>query len=78
MMKKIANMQEAGVQIIVLLALNDESAPYYDKDIAKKLQQIGISSFACTPDLFPDLMAITINKGNMKEWAGKNDIVLKH
>ena len=78
MMKKIQEMTEAGVQIIVLLALNDEGAPYYDKEIALKIQQLGIPSFACTPDLFPDLMATAINKGDMKEWAGKNDIVLKH
>ena len=78
MMKKIQEMTEAGVQIIVLLALNDEGAPYYDKQIALKIQQLGIPSFACTPDLFPDLMATAINKGDMKEWAGKNDIVLKH
>lgn len=78
MMKKIKDMNEAGVQIVVLLALNDEGAPYYDKGIAQKIQEFGIPSFACTPDLFPDLMATAINKGNMKEWAGKNDIVLKH
>ncbi len=78
MMEKIKSMKDAGVQIVVLLALNDEGAPFYDKQVAQSLGAIGIPSFACTPDLFPDLMAAAINKGDMKEWAGKHGVMLKH
>jgi hypothetical protein len=31
----------------------------------------------CTPDMFPDLMAAAIQKKNLFQWAGENDIVLK-
>ena len=32
--------------------------------------------FACTPDLFPDLMAAAIQKQDLALWAAKNDIVV--
>jgi hypothetical protein len=37
---------------------------------------MGIPSFACTPDLFPDLMAAAIQKQDLGIWAAKNDIVV--
>ena len=36
---------------------------------------LGIPSFACTPDLFPDLMAAAIQKRDLALWAARNDIV---
>lgn len=35
-------------------------------------------SFACTPDLFPDLMAAAIERRDIGEWAAANDIVTTH
>src|SRR3712207_6997819 len=32
-------------------------------------------SFACTPDLFPDLMAAAIGRQDLNLWAARNDIV---
>lgn len=77
MLQKMKDMQQNGVQIIVLLALNDDGSPDYDKQIAKSVNQLGIPVFACTPDLFPDLMAAAINKEPIDQWAGKNKVVLK-
>jgi hypothetical protein len=33
--------------------------------------------FACTPDLFPELMAAAISKRDLKQWAGEGEVVLK-
>jgi uncharacterized protein with von Willebrand factor type A (vWA) domain len=76
MLAKIKRLKEQGVQVIVLLALNDEGAPYYDKRIAAKVNQLEVPVFACTPDKFPDLMAAVINKQDIKKWAGEHEIVL--
>jgi hypothetical protein len=43
-------------------------------DIAKAA--LGIPSFTCTPDQFPDLMGATINKRNLNEWAAERGIAL--
>ena len=36
---------------------------------------LGVPSFACTPDLFPDLMAAAINRQDIGQWAAARDIV---
>ena len=75
MVKRIAALEDDGVQVIVLLALNDKGAPRFNRQIAQELVNIGIPSFACTPDLFPDLMAAAINQQDIHQWAATHDIV---
>ena len=77
MLNKMKELKLNGVEVIVLLALNDEGIPAYDKGIAKQVNHLNIPVFACTPDLFPDLMAAAIGKKDLKQWAGKHDVVLK-
>ena len=43
----------------MLLALTDQGRPGYDAAMASQVAALGIPVFACTPDLFPDLMAKT-------------------
>ncbi|MEZ5058780.1 MAG: VWA domain-containing protein [Saprospiraceae bacterium] len=57
LIKRIAALQSKGVQFISLLALSDEGAPSFDRNMANRFADLGIHAFACTPDLFPDLMA---------------------
>jgi len=60
LLKRAAALKAAGVTFVVLLALSDEGAPSFDRHLAEKLAAMGIPSFACTPDKFPDLMAAAI------------------
>ncbi|WP_353719525.1 VWA domain-containing protein [Dyadobacter sp. 676] len=76
MRKKVAQLVDSGVQVITLLALNDEGAPSYDHQNADFLASLGISVFACTPDKFPDLMAAAFSKQDIAAWAGMHDIKL--
>ncbi len=64
----------AGVQLIALLALNDKAAPAYDHGMAAKLAELGIPAFACTPDLFPELMAAAIQRQDLGAWAATREI----
>lgn len=77
MLKRAARLVASGVQVIVLLALNDEGEPSYDHHIAAQMASMGIPSFACTPDLFPDLMAAAINKSDINQWAARYNVVVK-
>ncbi|OQP58406.1 VWA domain-containing protein [Niastella populi] len=77
MRKRAVEMVAAGVQVVVLLALNDEGAPFYDHNNAQFLSNLGIPVFACTPDKFPDLMAAALSKQDIGLWAAKEDLVLK-
>jgi len=76
MRNRAAQIQESGVQVIVLLALNDDGAPSFDKQNAEFFASIGIPVFACTPDLFPDMIAAAISKQDIAGWAGDHDIKL--
>ncbi|MFB6699069.1 VWA domain-containing protein [Streptomyces rubiginosohelvolus] len=62
MLKRVAAMKASGVQFVSLLALSDEGAPAYDHEHAAALGALGAPAFACTPDLFPDVMAAAIEK----------------
>jgi len=75
MLKRAASIVSAGVQCVTLLALNDDGAPSYDHAVARAFGEMGITSFACTPDLFPDLMAAAINKQDLAQWAARQNIV---
>lgn len=77
MRKRAKELAAAGVQVVVLLALNDDGAPAYDHGNAQFLSNLGIPVFACTPDKFPDLMAAALGKQDISMWAAKEDIVLK-
>ena len=72
MRKKFAALVNAGVQLIVLPALNDDGAPCYDKDNAEFLASLGVPTFACTPDKFPDLMAAALSKQDIGMWVSQN------
>ncbi|QTI69637.1 VWA domain-containing protein [Gordonia polyisoprenivorans] len=74
MLKRVAHMQAAGAQVVVLLALSDEGAPAFDREIAGALAAMGIPAFACTPDAFPDLLAVAINRGDIVGWADANEL----
>ncbi|MFF3758695.1 VWA domain-containing protein [Streptomyces sp. NPDC002185] len=62
MLKRVAAMKASGVQFVALLALSDEGAPAYDRDNAAALAALGAPAFACTPDLFPEIMAAALER----------------
>lgn len=72
MRKKFVSLVNSSVQLIVLPALNDDGAPSYDKGHAEFLASIGVPTFACTPDKFPDLMAAALSKQDIGMWVSQN------
>lgn len=75
MLKKTAALVHAGVQVVGLLALSDEGAPAYDHENAAVLAAQGIPTFACTPDLFPELMAAALRRDDLQLWASGQGLV---
>ena len=60
-----------------LLALSDDGSPSYDHSVSAAFAELGIPAFACTPDLFPDLMAAAINRTDLNQWAATHEVVVK-
>jgi Mg-chelatase subunit ChlD len=78
MISRASAVVGSGATMIALLALSDSGQPSFDADHAAALAEVGVPSFACTPDLFPDLMAAAIEKRDIAEWAAANDVVTTH
>jgi hypothetical protein len=77
LLRRTAALVASGVTMVCLLALSDEGAPCYDEGLAGKMTALEAPAFACTPDLFPDLMAATIQKRDIGDWAARNEVVIQ-
>ena len=69
MLRRVASLVRDGVTVVVLLALSDSGAPAYDHDHAAALAALGVPAFACTPDRFPELLAVTLGQGDIGHWV---------
>jgi hypothetical protein len=76
MLKRAAALAGTGVQMVALLALSDDGAPSFDHAVAERMAALGIPAFACTPDLFPGLMAAALNRHDLRQWAATNGVVV--
>ena len=74
LLKRAASLIASGVSLVTLLALSDDGAPMYDHENAAALAELGSPAFACTPDLFPSLMAAAIGRQDIATWAAANGI----
>jgi Mg-chelatase subunit ChlD len=75
MLRRAAAVVGSGVQMVALLALSDDGAPGYDHHVAEVFAALGVPAFACTPELFPDLMAAAIGRRDLQQWAAAREIV---
>jgi Mg-chelatase subunit ChlD len=69
LLRRVASLVRSGVTVVVLLALSDAGAPAYDHEHAAALDALGVPAFACTPDAFPDLLAVALRRGDVGAWA---------
>jgi hypothetical protein len=77
LLQQTSQMVAGGVNMICLLALSDHGTPCYDEKLAAQMTAAGAPSFACTPDLFPSLMATAIQKRDIAAWAASNEVVIR-
>lgn len=75
LIKRAASIIASGATMITLLALSDDGAPVFDQQNAADLAGLGSPAFACTPQLFPELIAAAIGKQPIAQWAAAHDLV---
>ncbi len=66
MLQLLEEIKRSGVTVIALLALNDKGAPAFDAANAAAMAQMEIPAFACTPAMFPTLLAAAIEKRDLR------------
>ena len=69
LLKKVASLKAAGAQFVILLALDDQGAPAFDRSLAAKFAGMEIPAFACSPDRFPAMMEVAIKRNDMGQFA---------
>ncbi len=69
LLNHVREMKESGVTVIVLLAVADGGRAYYDETTAKRIAEMGIPCFACTPEKLPELVERALKKYDLSEFA---------
>lgn len=69
LLNHLREMKESGVTVIVLLAVADGGRPYYDETTAKRIAEMDIPCFACTPEKLPELIERAFKKYDLTEFA---------
>ncbi|MEU4739267.1 VWA domain-containing protein [Actinosynnema sp. NPDC023658] len=72
--RRVRELVQSGVTVVVLLALSDSGTPAYDHELAAQLSELGAPAFACTPDRFPDLLATALRREDVGAWAEQSGI----
>lgn len=76
MLARVAAIKQSGVNVIVLLALSDDGHPGYHSAHAAAIAAMGCPVFGCTPDQFPELMAVALMRQDITQWAAAREIPL--
>ncbi len=71
LLRRLSEMHDEGVKVIILLALSDHGKPDYDVNLAKDIAKLGIPSFACTPDKLPELVEAALKGFDLKKFEQK-------
>ncbi len=77
LLTRVARLRADGVTVVALLALSDSGAPAYDHEHAAALAALGVPAFACTPDLFPDLLAVVLQGGDVGRWVSTSQLAAR-
>ena len=62
------------MNVVTLLALADDGAPWFDKNMAANFTALGSPAFACTPDLFSDLMSVALERKDLHHFASTHNL----
>lgn len=67
--QKMEQLLGNGIKAVTLLAISDQGKPSYNHDLAKKLTNLGMPCFGCSPDRLPDLLAAVLKGQNLASFA---------
>jgi len=71
LVRRLKEMTESGVRTLCLLALSDSGVPFFDDRLARKLANLGIPCFGCTPNKLPELVEGALRGTDLQALAEK-------
>ena len=72
LLRRLEEMKDSGVTVVVLLAIADGGKPYYDAQTAQRIASMGIPCFACAPERLPELLERALKGQGLEELAKEN------
>ena len=66
LIRRLGELKESGVNVIVLLAISDSGKPMFDESIAEKIAAFDIPCFACPPEKLPEMLETALKKRSLK------------
>ncbi len=69
LLRRLGELKESGVNVIVLLAISDSGKPCFDNTLAEKVSELDIPCFACPPERLPELLELALKKRSLKGFA---------
>ncbi len=70
---RMRKLVESRVKVLVLLALSDTGHPSYDHGLAKRLMNLGIPCFGCTPNKLVEVMETVMSGGSLEAYLSPTD-----
>lgn len=67
--RKMAELLTNGIKAVGLLAISDRGTPSYNHNLARKLTDLGMHCFGCTPDHLPDLLEAVLKGQDLSKFA---------
>ncbi len=75
LLRRISELKESGVNLIVLLAISDRGTPCYDENLAEKIGGMDVPCFACPPERLPELLEAALKKRPLAMFMGNKTAV---
>lgn len=72
LLRRLSELKESGVNLIVLLAISDQGKPFYDAQMAEKIARFDIPCFACPPEKLPELLEQALNRKSLEGFEKSN------
>lgn len=66
LIRRMSELKESGVNLIVLLAISDSGKPCFESQLAEKISSMDIPCFACPPERLPELLEMALKKRSLK------------
>jgi hypothetical protein len=73
LVQRMDDMVASGVRAVCLLALSDSGVPCYDDNLARRIANVGVPSFACTPNRLPEVLEGMLKGHNLEALAKRYD-----
>ncbi len=72
LLRRLEELHDSGVTVVVLLAIADGGRAYYDTATARKIASMDIPCFACPPERLPELLERALKKEDLSALASQS------